>query len=936
MRKFLTISLLFVLCIQLSHAQTWRRAADWGNNYGDIHWVNDEVAYVAGTNIILKTIDGGLSWQEQEAPSPDKINALDFFNQNLGILVGENGKLFRTTNGGEAWQSIPFDPSINFTSVKFLTQTKVIITGKKGVIFQSNNGGASWTPIPLNTQHDLNALFFINQNTGFVVGSQAKIFKTNNGGNNWTTIVTEFDKTLNDVYFTNDTIGYVVGEEGTILKTINAGNNWEFINSGIDVNFTKVAFSRTNINIGLIAGDNGFMMRTTNAAVTIDAVASRTTQNINGVSFRTNTNVVFAVANSGVIISSTNAGGGWALRLSGRNNNYRATQFKTENIGYIIGENGLILSTSNGGTTFADRSRPLSLPFHTLYFTTNALGYVGGNVGNIIKTSNSGGGWSALNPGTNRDIYGLYFANNNLGYAVGSRGYISKTENGGLNWTTLAPGNLNFNYTDIEFFNSTVGLIVGEQGFLSKTENGETWNKIELGISQKLNAIEVLDESSALVIGNQGILYKTEDIGKTWTRINHSFTENFKDIAFLDENVGFIAGDKGLIIKTIDGGLTWNRVFTGTFQNFTGISFGDLNTGYAVGEAGSFFKYTCQVPETPTTIFGEKNICISQQAYSIQGSSEPGVTYEWRVDGGTILEGQGKTRIVVRWDNAGRNAIMVRGQNNCGNGATRAIEVAVSKEPGNVTSIIGDGAVCLNSFMEYSVDSLPGTTYNWNATGGVIRGGQSSGKVTVEWTNLNNQTLRVTPVNPCGSGSTVQKAIKVNTEPNQPSAIRGKTISGLQMEEVYEVTAVTDMSYHWSLSGGGQIKSGQGTAKVTILWQEEGDFTIEAVPTNSCGTGLARELAVNVSFITSVGREYSVDPNINIYPNPSTGDIYLEHSGIADLISIQVINSLGQIIYERKSASISPVFGISNLPKGIHTVRLHTKTKDYHRKIMIR
>lgn len=935
MKKFLLIAAVFLICYQQAYTQTWRRAADWGNDYTDIQWVNDDVAFISGKNIILKTIDGGLSWVEQEAPTSDRMTSLDFFNQNLGIIVGENGRIFRTANSGDTWQVVNINSTADFTSVKFLSQNRVIISGKNGAAFQSNNGGVSWTPLNVNVQSDLTAIYFIDSQNGFMVSSGSQILKTVNGGNSWTIIQTEFDRSLNDIYFANDTTGYAVGDQGTIIKTINGGNTWEFINSGVDINFTKVAFNRANINIGLIAGKNGFLMRTVNAGLTIDAVASRTVQDIVGISFRTTSNIVFAVANSGVVISSTNAGGGWALRLSGNNNNYTGTQFKTENIGYIIGENGLILSTNNGGNTFANRSRPLSLPFHALYFTTNALGYVGGNAGNIIKTTNSGGGWTALNPGTNRNIFGLFFLNNNLGYAVGGRGYIAKTENGGVNWTSLAPGNLSFDYRDIKFFNAQIGLIVGDQGFLSRTENGTSWNQINLGINQTLHSIEILDEHTAIVVGNQGIIFKTEDAGKTWNRISHTFNQNLRDVSFLDNSVGFIAGDKGLIIKTIDGGLTWEKIFTGTFQNFTGISFGDLNTGYAVGEAGSFFKYTCQVPPTPTTVFGEKNICISQQAYSIQGTNEPGVTYDWRVDGGTILEGQGSTRIIVRWDVPGRNAVMVRGQNNCGNGATRALEVAVSTEPGRVAEIIGDGAVCLSSFMEYSVDSLAGTTYNWNATGGVIRQGQGSGKVTVEWTNLNNQTLRVTPVNPCGSGPVVQKAIRVITEPVQSSTIKGKTMSGLQMEEVYEVTAVTDNSYQWTIGSGGQIRSGQGSAKITVLWQEEGDHAIGVVPINTCGTGPERLLNVNVSFITSIGKEIN-DSSIKVYPNPSSGNIYLELQGRSDLQQVQIINALGQIIYETKLTDIPSILEIKELPQGLHTIRLQGKFKDQFKKVLIK
>src|SRR5690606_26565996 len=140
-----------------------------------------------------------------------------------------------------------------------------------------------------------------------------------------------------------------------------------------------------------ISGKNGTILRTVNGGLTFATAGSRTTQAINGINFRPNSNIVYAVAGSGVVISSTNSGGSWTLRYSGRANNYTGVQFTTDLRGYIIGEEGLSLLTGNGGTSFTVRSRPLSLPFNALHFVSNTAGYISGNNGNIITTTNSGG-----------------------------------------------------------------------------------------------------------------------------------------------------------------------------------------------------------------------------------------------------------------------------------------------------------------------------------------------------------------------------------------------------------------------------------------------------------------------------------------------------------------------------------------------------------------
>ncbi|MEX2592837.1 MAG: YCF48-related protein [Anditalea sp.] len=934
MKKIVLLSLFFLIGYQEIFSQTWRRVGSWGNQFTDIKWVNEEVAFIAGENIILKTIDGGLSWEEQEAPTDHLMLALDFYDGENGLLVGQDGMVYRTTDGGNNWGVIKLGTSVDLKSITYLTNAKIYITGNDGALFKSTNGGQDWARQVLDTSSDLNSVFFVNADSGYIATANSEIIKTVDGGTNWEVKPTDFEIALNDLHFLNDTLGYAVGGLGTIIKTENAGATWNFINSGIDIDLTQVTFNPGDPRYGVVTGKNGTILRTSNGGLTFVAANSRTSQLISGISFRPNTNLVYAVAGSGVVISSTNSGGSWSLRFSGRANDYTGVQFLTDLRGYVIGQDGLILLTSNGGTSFTVRSRPLSLPFNAVYFLSNNSGYISGNNGNIISTTNSGGTWTALNPGTNRNVYGMHFFNINTGYVVGNRGYISKTENRGVNWTTIAPGDESIDYRGISFFNTETGIIVGDGGWLSRSEEGQVWDNVYLPTTENLNAVEILDETSAIVVGNKGMIFKTTDQGKSWEKINISSNQNINDIEFLDESIGFVVGDKGLINKTLDGGETWEQVPTGTFQNFSGISFGDLGTGYAIGENGTFFNYSCMVPETPTTIFGEDNICLSQQIYTVQENSEPGISYEWRVDGGTILEGQGTARAVIRWDSPGRNAVIVRGQNNCGNGSPSALEVLVSTEPEQISEIRGNGSVCLNSFEEYRVDSLPGTEYVWEAKGGTVRSGQGTSRVTIEWTSLNHQSINVTPTNACGKGPALEKVIEVLSTPPRPSVIEGPSLVGME-EADYRVDAVPEVNYQWSAGEGGSIVNGQGTATVRVKWEKEGDFSLTVTPMNACDEGESRALPVNVNLITGINEEEHNTTTINIYPSPSLGDIQVYTQNIPHIREISIFNALGQLIHYTNTHPGIFEFQIRDLPKGIHTVVLKSRTKNYVKMIIV-
>nr|MBI1229000.1 T9SS type A sorting domain-containing protein [Cytophagales bacterium] len=933
MKKGILLAIMCWWVLSNSFGQSWRRVGSWGNSFSDITWINNEVGYITGENIFLKTIDGGLSWTELLVPGPNLVK-MAFYDENNGILLAGSGVIYRTTNGGTSWQSRTLPGTERLSDIQYLSQNNVLITAENGALFASTNAGQTWSIRETGTTAHLKSMSFSTSQLGYMATAAAEILKTTNGGTTWQRLPIGFDVRLNSLYFTNDTIGYAVGDLGAIIKTENGGNTWQFINSGIDTDFLAVSFSRNNPLIGVVTGKNGKILRTTNGGLTFIEIVSRTVQDINALDFRQESNNIFYVANSGFLGSSTNSGASWTLRLSGRSTDYTAVQFTSDLRGYITGENGLILLTANGGSTYVDRSRPLSVAFKALHFLTAGVGYVSGANGNIISTTNSGASWTTLNPGTNRSINGVFFFDINRGYVVGERGYIATTVNRGVNWSIIASGENMLDFNAITFFEPDEGIIIGERGYISRSENGTEWSRVTLPTTASLNSITLLDDNSAIVVGNQGTIFKTTDRGRQWQRINSGIQENLTGVDFLDESVGFITGTNGLMMRTFDGGLTWEKLATGTFQNLTGISFGDLNVGYAIGEKGMLFQYTCQVPQQPTAIFGENNICLSQQLYTIQQGDEPGTTYEWRVDGGTILEGQGTNRLVVRWDIAGRNAIMVRGKNTCGNGPTSALEVVVSQQPNQAPPIQGEGVACLSAINEFYVDSVPGTEYVWAVTGGLIRGGQGSSRVDVEWTSLGNQTLRVSTSNPCGQGPVSQKTIRVLTSPARPGAITGSTRVGLQQAD-YEIPTVADINYQWSTGGGGTIISGQGTGRVRVSWENEGDFQLTATPMNACDSGPSQTLPVNVNLITSLPEVLTVGASFRVYPNPSQGNIKISTRGIGGLRELKIYNALGQELKDIPVVDGQEEVGIYHLPKGFLTVVLRTRTNEYAKTIWI-
>ncbi len=81
---------------------------------------SEKIVYTCGTNgLIFNSIDGGENWQKHETPTSQNLNSISFFNNSVGMAVGDSGVILYTSNGGVI-------PEINGTLAPYGLQDKVI------------------------------------------------------------------------------------------------------------------------------------------------------------------------------------------------------------------------------------------------------------------------------------------------------------------------------------------------------------------------------------------------------------------------------------------------------------------------------------------------------------------------------------------------------------------------------------------------------------------------------------------------------------------------------------------------------------------------------------------------------------------------------------------------------------------------------------------
>jgi photosystem II stability/assembly factor-like uncharacterized protein len=99
---------------------------------------------VGNSGVILKTINGGLNWTEQNSNTTGVLYSVSFAPKGSlanGYAVGWNGKILKSVDGGENWISQASGTTKTLNSVHFVNPSTGYIVGDNGVILKTTNGG---------------------------------------------------------------------------------------------------------------------------------------------------------------------------------------------------------------------------------------------------------------------------------------------------------------------------------------------------------------------------------------------------------------------------------------------------------------------------------------------------------------------------------------------------------------------------------------------------------------------------------------------------------------------------------------------------------------------------------------------------------------------------------------------------------------------------
>jgi photosystem II stability/assembly factor-like uncharacterized protein len=381
-----------------------------------VTFATDRIAYAVGDgNLLLKSVDGGATWNARadNAPDGEDLTGIECANEDVCVLSTKAGsKVAVTKNGGTDW-TWPTPSSDPLYAAGLASATRLVAAGQQGSTVTSDDAGTTFAPVGGRLLGKFSKVVAGRvAGSAFAPGPDGTLGRTVDGGRTWTRGNVATSEDVLDVSFPSVNDGYALDIAGGVFNTNDGGGHWATLDTGSTARAQAVY--APSASVVMVVGPTGIRRSTDSggsfSAVHGDAVGS---VQLDGVDRAGSAVVVWGTQD---VARSVDNGKTWTTVL-------KPGKYKTVRVG-------------------RHKKRVNRLSVRNVDFVNANDGFLLDGSGRLWRTANGGKAWTEL-PGVGTNAArGMSFSSTRSGYLVissfgdvrQSTGFLLRTDDGGATW----------------------------------------------------------------------------------------------------------------------------------------------------------------------------------------------------------------------------------------------------------------------------------------------------------------------------------------------------------------------------------------------------------------------------------------------------------------------------------------------------------------------
>jgi photosystem II stability/assembly factor-like uncharacterized protein len=154
----------------------------------DIWFLDDQEGYAIGAyGLLLHTHDGGATWQQEAVHPQDDFHLNHFVVTQDGryYLAAEAGSIYRSLDAATRWERVMSPYTGSFFGILPLKNNVLLLFGLRGHLFRSGDGGLTWHVLETKTKALLLAGQVMIDGTVIIVGMDGVVLISHDDGENF-------------------------------------------------------------------------------------------------------------------------------------------------------------------------------------------------------------------------------------------------------------------------------------------------------------------------------------------------------------------------------------------------------------------------------------------------------------------------------------------------------------------------------------------------------------------------------------------------------------------------------------------------------------------------------------------------------------------------------------------------------------------------------